>query len=313
MEWSIIRVTRRIVSLLAPDSVSYKGVVIPAKHLRSGGKPFRRDEHFLASAQAEAQRLIEHFGLAATSRVLDVGCGVGRLAIGILDQLGEIGEYRGVDVNETATHWCQEHLTPQHPGFQFIHLEAGNPRYNPRGRQMDAGFRLAFDDERFDIVYLYSVFSHMTTEDVVAYLREFRRLLPPSGRLFLTAFIEDGVPDMTVNPRGYGDMRWVGPLHCVRYDRSFFESLLADSGFGVDRLDHGVETGGQSALYVSLRTKAVTRQERHRVNDVSPQGARDYPRCRARVTVRQVLSVQSRWRRCRMIPGGGVPSLQATA
>lgn len=232
----------------------YKKVILPAKHLRFCGTKFRDDEYFLASAQAEANRLVEHFGLTVNSRVLDVGCGVGRLAIGILSRIGEIQHYRGVDVSKRSIQWCQRHITREHSSYQFIHIDVKNLRYNPSGKAIDVDFRLPFDDqELFDIIYLYAVFSNMTKEDVRSYLKEFQRLLAPSGKIFLTAFIEDGVPDMTINPRGYKGRNWKGPLHCVRYKKDFFESLLAENGFGVNHFDYEKETDGQSALYISRR------------------------------------------------------------
>jgi len=253
----MIKIARRVISLFNSDSVRYKNMILPAKHLRFCGTEFQDDRYFLSSAEAEADRLVEYFGLTVNSSVLDVGCGVGRLPIGILSRVGEIKFYRGVDVSKRSIRWCQRHIAQRHPSFQFIHIDVKNPRYNPSGKAIDVDFRLPFDDQEFGIIYLYSVFTHMTSEDVRAYLKEFQRFLAHSGKIFLTAFIEDGVPDMSINPRGYG-RNWTGPLHCVRYDKDFFESLLAENGFGVDHLDYEKETDGMSALYISRRNKDTT-------------------------------------------------------
>jgi ubiquinone/menaquinone biosynthesis C-methylase UbiE len=128
-----------------------------------------------------------------------------------------------------------------------------NPRYNPKGATIGIDFKLPFDDNEFDIIYLYSVFSHMTTDDVEVYLKEFKRLLTRSGKIFLTAFIADGVSDMTINPPDYQLKNWSGPLHCVRYNKDFFSALLAENDFVLDRIDYEQETNGQSALYISKR------------------------------------------------------------
>lgn len=230
-------------------------MILPAKHLRFCGLKLQNDEYFLMSAQKEADRLVKYFGLTLNSRILDVGCGVGRLAIGILSRIGEIQHYRGVDVSKRSIRWCQRYITRRHPSFQFIHIDVKNLRYNPRGKAINIDFRLPFDDKKFDLIYLFSVFSHMIKEDVKVYLKEFQRLLAPSGKIFLTAFIEDGVADMTINPRGYKRIEWEGPLHCVRYNKDFFESLLAENGFVVDLYDHGKGPNGQSDLYISRRKK----------------------------------------------------------
>lgn len=238
--------------LFIPETAEYKEATLPAKHLRFCGPAFLDDKYFFESALAEADRLVEHSGLSTTSRILDVGCGVGRLPIGILSRIGEIRHYRGIDVSKKSIRWCQHFITQPHPNFKFIHIDVKNPRYNPYGKAIDSDFRLPFDDHEFDIIYLYSVFSHMVIEDVRAYLDEFRRLLTPLGKIFMTAFIEEGVPDVTINPRDYV-RSWIGALHCVRYGKDFFVSLLEENDFAVDHFDHGKEVDRQSALYVSRR------------------------------------------------------------
>ncbi len=169
-------------------------VPLPPKKLRLGGPQFSDDAYFLESARREADRLLQSFGLRSSSRLLDVGCGVGRLAIGIIDRLGAIKAYRGVDVDPRYVEWCHKHIERAYPTYQFIRVDVGNPRYNPGGPAVAGDFRHPFDDGSFEIIYLYSVFSHMAAEPVRIYLRDFRRLLASNGRLFFTAFAEEGVP-----------------------------------------------------------------------------------------------------------------------
>ena len=235
---------------VVPSRVRYGPTSLPSKYLRFCGNEFQNDAYYLASAQEEANRLVEYCGLTLNTRVLDVGCGTGRLPIGILDRVGETQAYRGVDVGRRSIYWCQRYLQRQHPTFQFLHLDLYHPHYNPNGIPLDSRFRFPFNNEAFHIIYLYSVFSHMSQEEVRFYLKEFQRMLSPNGMVFLTAFIEEDVPDMSVNPEGYR-MRWNQELHCVRYDRTFFTTLLAESGFCIVRFEYEQATDGQSALYLS--------------------------------------------------------------
>ena len=94
----------------------------------------------------------------------------------------------------------------------------------------------------------------MAKEHVEIYLKDFRRILKPGGKIFLTAFIEEDVPEMIINPEDYR-MNWSGPLHCVCYDESYFRKLLSENGFNLDLFDYEKETDGQSGLYISLRGK----------------------------------------------------------
>lgn len=244
-------IIHRIIDQSPISYVKYNNVILPAKHLRFCGSKFNDNKYFFSSAIAEADRLKNSFKLNINSRVLDVGCGVGRLPIGILNTIGDIKNYYGIDVSARAIEWCQRFINRWHPTFQFKHIDIENQRYNPHGMKIDNNFSLPFDDKEFDIVYLYSVFSHMSLDDIILYLKEFRRLLMPSGKIFLTAFIEKNVPDMEINPSNY-KMTWSGPLHCVRYNKEFFESILKTHNFKIDKFEYGNETNGQSAFYISL-------------------------------------------------------------
>jgi SAM-dependent methyltransferase len=232
--------------------VKYKNTILPAKHLRFCGSEFNENKFFYSSALTEANRLIDRFELNINSRILDVGCGVGRLPIGILNRLGDIKKYEGIDVSARAIDWCQRFINRWHPTFQFNHINIENPRYNPHGKKVDYKFSLPFQNREFDIIYLYSVFSHMKIDNIKLYLNEFRRLLEPSGKIFLTAFVEENVPDMEINPPNY-KMTWSGPLHCVRYNKEFFESIFLNYNFNIDKFEYGNETNGQSAFYLSYK------------------------------------------------------------
>jgi len=219
------RMGRKVLNLFGKDYVLFGESILPPKRMRYCGAEFKSDEFFLVSAQREAERLIDLCGLTVSSHVLDVGCGPGRLPIGILSSIGEIEHYQGIDVDRRSIQWCQRHITKWHPTFQFLYVDVNNPRYNPRGCQSGDDFRIPLQSQRFDIIYLYSVFSHIAEEDMRNYLGEFRKLLSDTGSIFLTGFIEEKVPNVTVNPDDYR-MHWKGPLHCVRYEKAFLESIL---------------------------------------------------------------------------------------
>jgi len=249
MLYSLKKSMRDFIKNFLPDHIEYNGLTLPAKHFRLCGLEFRDDAYYVNSTQAEADRLVQHFGLNLSSRVLDVGCGMGRLPTGIIQRVGDIQNYMGIDVMRRPINWCQKYIGSQHPNFHFVHIDVTNQLYNPSGQNINADFRLPSEAQSFDIIYLYSVFSHMTTEHLRQYVKEFQRLLAPSGGVFLTAFIEENVPDMTVNPENYR-MKWSAPLHCVRYNRAFFESILTENKLRIRRFDYEKEADGQSGIYI---------------------------------------------------------------
>lgn len=249
MDTRLIEIAKRLSCWFGLDAVRHDGRVLPAQHLRLCGPEFRDHAYFLQSAHAEADRLVAWCGLSTGSALLDVGCGFGRLAIGVLDRVGVIRDYQGVDVSVAAVAWCRRHVGKHHPSFQFTRLHLRNERYNPDGQKITGAFRLPFEDARFDVAYAYSVFSHMELSDVERYLAELRRVLRPSACVFVTLFVADDVPDVSVNP-SHGALVWQGPLHCVRYRRSLIADRMHAAGFEISHIAHGVETDGQSGYYL---------------------------------------------------------------
>ena len=102
MKSLVIKIAGKVRTLFTPSIVKYENKILPARHLRFCGEKFKEDKYFLETSRKEAKRLIKHFGLNVNCCLLDVGCGVGRLPIGILDTVGEIREYCGIDVNKKS-------------------------------------------------------------------------------------------------------------------------------------------------------------------------------------------------------------------
>ena len=57
------------------------------------------------------------------------------------------------------------------------------------------------------------------------------------------------VANTVENPVDY-KMKGNGILHCVRYKSLFLTELFAQAELGVAKFVHGMETDGQSALYL---------------------------------------------------------------
>jgi SAM-dependent methyltransferase len=101
-------------------------------------------------------------------RVLDFGCGAGRVLRQFLPEAGP-GEFWGCDLYEPTIAWLNENLSPP---FRF-YVNDRRPMPHP--------------DEYFDLVYAISVFTHITNE-WAEWLLELHRILKPGG-LFLATFI----------------------------------------------------------------------------------------------------------------------------
>ena len=60
----------------------------------------------------------EYGQLQPNERVLDMGCGIGRMALPLTNYLRE-GSYEGVDIVPRGIDWCRKNITAKHPNFQF--------------------------------------------------------------------------------------------------------------------------------------------------------------------------------------------------
>ncbi len=139
------------------------------------------------------ERFLQHFQRLAKLQpdedVLDVGCGVGRIALALTTYLKPPGKYSGFDIVPEGIRWCQRHITPQFPHFQFQHADIHNAAYNPRGTARAESFAFPYGDASFDFVFLASVFTHMLPGGMRRYLQEVRRVLRPDGKCLATFFV----------------------------------------------------------------------------------------------------------------------------
>jgi cyclopropane fatty-acyl-phospholipid synthase-like methyltransferase len=243
----ISKVIRKI--LPKKGYVKISGSIIPSPDLRWCGPEFKDDHYYLKSAEGEANRLVEHFQCTSDSRVLDIGCGQGRLPIGIIRKLGSVN-YTGIDVDSSSIDWCTQYIEQNNTSFRFKHLDLHNERYNKKGIKADEQFRFDLESKSVDIIYLYSVFSHTTEEDFRAYLKDFSRILDDNGKIFFTTFIEEDVPNFSINPENY-QLKCSGPLHIVRYEKEYIFSILKEFGYSIIHFTHRNETNGQSGVYLS--------------------------------------------------------------
>ena len=161
---------------------------------------------------AEVRALLVENGLQPTHRVLDVGCGLGRLAAALAEYLTEEGSYEGFDIMPAAIGWCR-HIEARHPNFRFQLVDVQSDRYRPDGRRAASRFEFPYPDASFDFVVLTSVFTHMLPDDMRNYLAEIARVLRPGGRCLITYFlmtperrkaVETGASALTFRHAGEG-------------------------------------------------------------------------------------------------------------
>lgn len=150
----------------------------------------RSDQEWLPGALELLDLLASAFGRAdlATASVLDVGCGT-KLAAAIVNRSVPIGRYVGVDTDAEVTSFLAERLDD--PRMSFHHLDAHNELYNSGGRPLASYERLPGVEGQFDIVCLFSVFTHLAPHDYTAMLELLRAHVTPEGGLLFSLFVNE--------------------------------------------------------------------------------------------------------------------------
>tara|TARA_R110002096_G_scaffold22692_13_gene72940 strand:- start:885 stop:1703 length:819 start_codon:yes stop_codon:yes gene_type:complete len=129
-------------------------------------------------------------GVSKQAHVLDIGCGPGRMAEGLLGYLDETGRYTGFDVSARAIDSAQSRLGADGRAT-FIHADIANLEYNPTGTLPGHAYAFPVPSDSIDFAFATSVFTHMHGRDVDHYLAETARVLKPGGCALFTAFLLD--------------------------------------------------------------------------------------------------------------------------
>jgi SAM-dependent methyltransferase len=123
--------------------------------------------------------------VGACQAVLDFGCGWGRI-IRFFQKDLDAGRLWGIDVNPEMIALCRR----LDPWSRFEVVDTAGPT--------------AFADGTFDLVYAFSVFSHLSEDMHRRWLQEIRRILKPGGLFLATTrrrdFIEQSVLDRLRRP-----------------------------------------------------------------------------------------------------------------
>jgi SAM-dependent methyltransferase len=213
------------------------------------------DRHFVGDGDFRAigAEFLRHFvrlgGLRPIDRVVEIGCGIGRMALPLTQYLQQeaTGRYDGMDVVADGIAWCTEVITAAYGNFRFHHLDLFNDVYNPAGTLNPAEVTLPFDDGGYDFAILTSVLTHIQVAETRRYIAEIARLLRPGGRCFLSLFLMNDEARthlradrrrLPFDPDGEGPAFLVDPAApsaAVAYDEPFLLDLFAQAGLHLAR------------------------------------------------------------------------------
>ena len=182
--------------------------------------------------------------------VLDFGCGCGRLARQMMQQVPRPRRYTGFDLHAGMIRWCRTNLTPHAPGFSFLHHDVGNASFNP-GRHKPLLRPMPVESGSVTLLIALSVFTHTIQPHAEYYLREAARVLRPDGEIAASFFIfEKRFFPMMQDFQNALYINIDDPWNAVIFDREWLEASLRDLGLGVVRVQPPTVRGFQWVLHI---------------------------------------------------------------
>lgn len=196
--------------------------------------------------KSQGQQYFEYFKnicqIKPSSKILDIGCGLGRFAMPLRKYLNDHGGYYGFDIVPEQIQYCNKHISARYSNFHFSLSDVYNQRYNPKGKYLASEYKFPYENNFFDLVLLHSVFTHMTLSDVSNYLHEISRVLKPSSYSFITYFLinrqeiskqSDFDASFKFKFDGYSSRNEKLPEAAIAFDEKLVRELYDKCGFEI--------------------------------------------------------------------------------
>jgi len=228
----------------APEQTGEENVPIPPAALRYLVAHTEDLDWFLRLGKLGAQTIVDTLAkqgktLDQFPRVLDFGCGCGRVLRYLKDIPGI--ELHGTDCNATAIQWGQQHLP-----FAKLSVNSLEPP-------------LAYPDGMFNLIYVFSIFTHLTESLQLRWLDELRRVLVPGGYVILTLHGDKNAESLyPAERREYQkgnlvvrEANVVGSNYCMVYHPESYVRRVLTRGFEViDFVPEGGKGNGPQDAYL---------------------------------------------------------------
>lgn len=220
---------------------------VPPRGLIYTGRPCS-PQQFLQEGKEQVAILKQEIALKPTDKVLDIGSGIGRTAIGLIHYLSAEGSYHGFDVVEKGVNWCNKKIAANHPHFQFTYVPLFNDLYND-STDCAAQFVFPYVNNYFSKVFTFSVFTHMHIKEIAHYLTEIHRVLLPGGLCLCTFFLFDTDTEQVLTrdtnfcfpykKEGYSLMDEKTQSGNIAVDKVYLKNMAASSGLQIVKIVDG--------------------------------------------------------------------------
>lgn len=182
--------------------------------LQSG--PFRSSQHFFDSSFQNFKELLYYTSLTPNHRVLDYGCGLGRMAIPLSAYLNaNSGSYCGVDTDSDCISRNQRAFRA-YKNFRFVHADIYSTMYNRHGGSYTELLKHNLG-QPFDLAFLFSVFTHVLSRDCDFLLKFLKSQLVESGEIFTSWFLLNDETQKAIDT-GLSDTKFMHTHDAARID-----------------------------------------------------------------------------------------------
>ncbi|WP_394773565.1 class I SAM-dependent methyltransferase, partial [Flavobacterium sp.] len=163
--------------------------------------------------------------------------------------LSHTGKYEGFDVVKKGIVWSQKHIAKEFQNFNFQYIPLNNDLYHLTEKKAES-FVFPYEDNTFDTVFLFSVFTHMQPLEVQNYLKEIYRVLKPNGKCLSTFFLYDEVIENEISeksrsfsfPYNKGNYRLMNekvPSANIAFSEVYLNAMIQESHLKIENKIYG--------------------------------------------------------------------------
>lgn len=139
--------------------------------------------------------LERYITIDADSRLLDFGCGIGRVTLSVLNHTPTVGHITGFDIMPQVISFCDANIATAFPRTSFEFIQGSNDHYDQfvaaagaTGAKNPVQLKTEFAST-FSGAYAFSVFTHVEKADFQLLLKLVGGLLKPGGEFLFTSFL----------------------------------------------------------------------------------------------------------------------------
>lgn len=208
--------------------------------------------------------LHRYLQIRPSSRLLDFGCGVGRVMLSVLKYHPDVGGMTGFDIMPQVIRFCDSHIATSFPRTSFELIAGNNDHYDHFVQDADPVSVASYDQLRakyagaFTGIYAFSVFTHVELAELRPLLTLLSALVETGGQVLFTAFMLTPASRRAIRERRAlipfaegplevdGDVFVGNPtdrLGFIAFDRSLVEQAAFDAGLVIHHIEYGAWSG----------------------------------------------------------------------